>query len=322
MSTSGITRRSLLRLSLGLPPLALAPVAIAGCNNSMPAQVNIAAGERGGMYFEFATLLADALVRFGIAKSSRVIETEASVQNLHMLASGQAQLSLALADTVAEYREELNAGGPTALGRIYQNYFHCIVRADEKIHTLNDLQGRRIGTGAAGSGTWVTGQRILNQSQLNTSRHAPHELKLGYIDGLAALEDRAIDALFLFGGMPVRAVAELARRIDLRLLNMDEVLTGLRGRYPGLYDPVEIPAGTYARVPESSSIGVANLLMAPGNMGNELVGKIVKMIVGHAQELIPRETAGMQFLSPQTLISTSGQPLHPGAIAAYRQLHG
>jgi hypothetical protein len=31
---------------------------------------------------------------------------------------------------------------------------------------------------------------------------------------------------------------------------------------------------------------------------------------------------GTQFLDPRNLIVTAGIPLHPGAVAAYRDLHG
>lgn len=318
----GLTRRTLLQLSVGAALGAAIAVPLSSCARKVPSEIRIASGEKGGMYYEFATLLADSLVLHGLADSAHAIETEASVQNLQMLTDGSAQLSLVLADAAAQYREDSNSGQPVALGRVYQNYFHCIVRSDGKIKKLWDLEGHRIGTGATGSGTWLTGQRILQQTGLKSSENPPEEFKYGYASGIRALQQRRIDALFLFGGMPVAAVADLAHRIDLRLLDLDSVLPGLRSSYPGLYDQVQIPAGTYERVAVSNSIGVANLLMVSSQFDVDLAGKIVRLLVDGAEELIPRETAGMQFLSPQTLISTAGQPLHPGARKAYRELHG
>lgn len=318
----GLSRRTLLQLSVGLGLSVVAAAPLSACTSKKAGEIGIASGEKGGMYYEFATLLAESLVLHGLADSAHAIETEASVQNIQMLADGRAQLSLVLADTAAQYRQDSNSGQPVALGRVYQNYFHCIVRSDGKIKRLSDLEGQRIGTGAAGSGTWVTGQRILLQTGLNTSGNPPQEFKLGYASGVKALQERRIDALFLFGGMPVAAVADLARQMDLRLLDLDSVLPGLRRSYPGLYDQVQIPAGTYERVAVSNSVGVANLLMVSSLFDDDLAGKIVRLLVDRAEELIPRETAGMQFLSPQTLISTAGQPLHAGARKAYRQLHG
>ena len=41
-----------------------------------------------------------------------------------------------------------------------------------------------------------------------------------------------------------------------------------------------------------------------------------------AGQLVPESSAGIQFLTTETLISTGGLPLHPGARTAYRELHG
>ncbi|MER8026317.1 TAXI family TRAP transporter solute-binding subunit [Glutamicibacter protophormiae] len=313
------SRRAVLGYALAAPAAGLLAGCAAGPRHE---RLDIAAGESGGMYFEFATLLSQALVRYRLAEHSSALQTEASAQNLHLLAERRASLSLALADTVAHYRAGANAGNPLALGRVYQNYFHCIVRADAPIRELSDLAGRRLGTGAAGSGTWVTGQRILEQAGLKSTGTSPREAKLGYVAGIAALESGRIDALFLFGGMPVGSVSELAARVELRLLDLSAVLPGLRSRYPGLYDRVVIPAGTYPGVAQAQSLGVANLLMAPASLPEKTAGQVVRLLVERAQELIPHSSAGIQYLTPQTLVSTAGQPLHPGARQAYRQLHG
>jgi hypothetical protein len=37
---------------------------------------------------------------------------------------------------------------------------------------------------------------------------------------------------------------------------------------------------------------------------------------------VPQEALGTQFLDLRTLIGTADVPLHPGAIQAYRKLHG
>ncbi|MFJ2621682.1 TAXI family TRAP transporter solute-binding subunit [Glutamicibacter sp. NPDC087344] len=305
-------------------PLALAlPATVSGCSArpSVP-RLDVAAGESGGMYFEFATLLSQALVSERIAEQSSVLQTEASAQNLHLLAENQSLLSLALADAVDQYRSESNDAEPLALGRVYQNYFHALVRADSSIHQVSDLAGSRLGTGAPGSGTWITGQRILQMAGLKAEGKIPKETKLGYTDGLAALEAAEVDALFLFGGMPVGAISDLAARIELRLLDLSMVLSGLRLRYPGLYDRVVIPAGTYPGVGEVQSIGVGNLLMAQAGLPDQVAGEVVRLLVDQAHELIPQNSAGIQYLTAQSLISTAGQPLHPGAREAYRQLHG
>jgi hypothetical protein len=52
------------------------------------------------------------------------------------------------------------------------------------------------------------------------------------------------------------------------------------------------------------------------------VKKTVEILVDHAEELVPRSSLGIQFLSPESLINTPGLSLHPAVAAAYRELHG
>lgn len=320
---SGISRRNLLKYLLALPAVAALP-ALASCNQMAQAsQLNIASGEDGGMYYQFASLLSKALVENAVAEQSQALNTQASAQNLSMLAGNKAELALALADTVDQYRKSNQQKTEVmALGRVYQNYFHCILRPDSGIKSLQDLAGRTIGTGAPGSGTWVTGQRILQAAKLKGTDKAPKELQYGYVAGLTALDRGIIDALFLFGGLPVTSLAELASSTDLALLDVSSVLPQLREQYPNLYDRVVIPEGTYRAIPSVDTIGVGNLLMARADMPEELAGAIVKLLANHADQLIPESSSGIQYLTPETLISTGNQPLHPGARKAYQELHG
>ncbi|UYQ79005.1 TAXI family TRAP transporter solute-binding subunit [Glutamicibacter sp. JL.03c] len=316
-------RRALLKVLLSAPAVATLPALSACSQRTGQSRLDIASGEEGGMYFEFAQLLSAALVKNGIAETSAALKTEASAQNLDLLVQGRAHLALALADTVAEFRaKHTKQAGISALGRVYQNYFHCIVKANSGIESLRDFPGRTIGTGAAGSGTWVTGQRILQVAGLKEHRQAPAERMLGYASGMEALGHGDIDVLFLFGGMPVRPLTDLARAQDLRLLDVTEVLGKLRDAYPGLYDRVVIPGNTYPGIAGVDAIGVSNLLMARSDLPVKTAKGIVKLLTTQAHQLVPGSSSGIQHLTPETLVSTAGQPLHPGARDAYLELHG
>lgn len=323
MKNSALLRRTVLKVLVSAPVIMTVPFMSACTSRASELHLDVASGEEGGMYYEFAQLLSSALVSSSIAEHSEALKTEASAQNLELLVAGRAQLALALADTVAEFRSQTpEQGSIRALGRVYQNYFHCILRADSDIRSLSDFPGRSIGTGAAGSGTWVTGQRILRAAGLKDHQQAPQEHILGYTAGIKALRRGEIDALFLFGGMPVRPLTELAEELDLKLLDISEVLPKLRETYPNLYDRVVIPNNTYPGVPAIDTIGVSNLLMARADLSNDTAKAVVKLLATQAQQLIPRSSAGIQHLTPETLISTAGQPLHPGARAAYLEMHG
>ncbi|GAA2179462.1 TAXI family TRAP transporter solute-binding subunit [Leucobacter tardus] len=317
-----MSRRGLLRLasigSLG----AAASLGLASCVAAPPAaRLRVAGGEAGGLYEEFATLLADALTRHDVSERSDALGSEASRENLELIVSGAADLGLALLDSVAA-SDAVDAGEVVAIGRMYQNYFHCVVRGDGPVRALSDLAGRVVATGAPGSGTRLTGERLLAAAGLVGSAAPARARRLGLNDGLDALERGEVDAMMISGGIPIRSITTVNDRVGLRLLDLADLLPPLRQRYPGLYEHGVVPAHTYPGMDAVGTIGVANLLLCRPDLDGRVVSRVVELLIEHAADLVPESSAGIQFLSPETLISTAGQPLHPAAAEAYRTFHG
>jgi TRAP transporter TAXI family solute receptor len=209
-----------------------------------------------------------------------------------------------------------------AVGKVYENYVHCLVRRDSGIGNYTDLRGRRIGIGEAGSGTSLTAGRILDASGLAGAAGTVTEVNLGLNDGLAALRRKAVDVLFWSGGVPTAAIAEANDEPRLRLLDLSNLVRPLRDRFGAFYDRVLIPGSAYPGAGSVWTVGVGNLLLCRDDLDGDIVRNTVRLLVDHADELVPRSSLGVQFLSPDTLINTADLPLHPAAAEAYRTLHG
>jgi TRAP-type uncharacterized transport system substrate-binding protein len=69
-------------------------------------------------------------------------------------------------------------------------------------------------------------------------------------------------------------------------------------------------------------VGVPNLLLARPGLADGTAATVVEVLADEAPRLVPEFVQGLQYLSPATMIQTGEVPLHPGAIAAYRRLHG
>ncbi|MDQ0925001.1 TRAP transporter TAXI family solute receptor [Pseudarthrobacter sp. W1I19] len=294
----------------------------------------VAGGEPGGFYLEFATLLAASLQRNGVARQATALETGGSLDNLEHLLGGRATFAVALADSAAEKAAGKSASetGITALGRVYENYVHCAVRQESGLHAISDLAGRTVAVGEPGSGTSLTTLRLLEAARLTSVNagegaaggggQAVTVLNLGLNDGLSALRDGSVDALFWSGGVPTAAIAAAHHDVGLSFLDLSVLLPVLRAQYGAFYDRVLIPAGAYEGLPAVWTVGVTNLLLCRSDLADTTVQRTVELLVGRAEELIPQSSLGVQFLSPESLINTAGLPLHPGAAAAYRELHG
>lgn len=327
------SRREVLRAGAAAGLAGLLPPALAACTPAdSPDAVTVAGGEPGGFYLEFATLLAASLQRHGVARQATALTTGGSLDNLGQLIAGKATFAVALADAAAQREAGKNTSdaGITALGRVYENYVHCVVRKASGIRGIGELAGRTVAVGEPGSGTSLTTPRLLEAAGLGSvaaggagaAGQAVTVLNLGLNDGLAALRAGSVDALFWSGGVPTAAISAAHDDVGLNFLDLSLLLPALRSRYGAFYDRVLIPAGAYGGVPAVWTVGVTNLLLCRSDLDARTVKRTVELLVGHAEELIPRSSLGVQFLSPDSLINTAGIPLHPAAADAYRELHG
>jgi TRAP transporter TAXI family solute receptor len=325
-------RRSALKagLAAGLSGLFL-PTLIACTSEDRPSTVTVAGGEPGGFYLEFSTLLAESLQRHGVAGKATALTTGGSLDNLEHLRTGKATFAVALADSAAQYSATNGTSNVqiSALGRVYENYVHCVVRKASGIRDFTELAGRTVAVGEPGSGTSLTTPRLIEAAGLTfaPSGGAATEksitvLNLGLNKGLAALQDGRVDALFWSGGVPTAAIAAANKEIGLGFLDLSALIQATRKHYGAFYDRVLIPDGGYEGIPAVWTVGVANLLLCRNDLDDGTVKRTVELLVGHAEELIPGSSLGVQFLSPETLINTAGLPLHPAAATAYRELHG
>ena len=301
---------------------ALAGALTAACATSGPTRsLTIAAGEAGGFYLAFGRLLAAQINATQSWLRCTAVETTASVANIDLLRAGKADLALVLADTARAASSGQSPFTSTidlrAIGRVYENYLQLVVRNDSTIRTVSDLDGRPVSLGATGSGASLTGDRIVAAAGIT-----PRLQHLPLADAVSALAAGSIDALLWSGGVPTPALAQLDAAIGIRLLPLDGVLPALRSRYGMQYELLPVPSGGYRYVHQVPTIGVANLLVGLPSLPDDVASAVVEVLVERADQLVPQEALGTQFLDIRTLIGTADLPLHPGAAAAYRQLHG
>ena len=331
LSRPGMSRRNAIKtavvLGVGGPLLATS----AGCTaEERPKEITVAGGESGGFYLEFATLLADLLQREGVAERAVAVTTGGSLENIQRLLSGQATFAVALADAAAQAAApaatDAEGGQLVALGKVYQNYVHCMVREDSGIRTFADLAGKTAGVGEVGSGTTLTAGRIIAAAGLSPATAGPDralkQVNLGLNHALAALAEGSIDVMIQSGGVPTAPIAAASQALGMRLLDLSELVPATRAESGFFYDRVLIPADSYGNAPAVWTVGVANLLLCRKDLADHVVRQTVELLVEQAQDLVPKSSTGVQFLSPETLINTAGVPLHPAAQTAYRTLHG
>jgi TRAP transporter TAXI family solute receptor len=282
--------------------------------------LRIASGGTGGVYYAYAQGIA-AVVRAVLPRlRPAVLATAASVENLRLVGTGQAEIGLTTGDAAADGyrgRPPFAAVLPVlALARIYDSYLHLAVRRDRAIGRVADLRGRRISIGPPGSGTELLVARLLSVAGLD-----PTAIRAERLDPEVAADAVAsgrLDGMFFSGGIPTGAIAALAARTPIALIELGEYVGPLRERHGEVYLERTIPASTYGLGTPTATVGVANYLVVATTMVAPIAYRLTRGLFEHRDLLARAHPAGSR-LDRGAAISTYPLPLHPGAARYYRE---
>ncbi|MFF3378629.1 TAXI family TRAP transporter solute-binding subunit [Streptomyces sp. NPDC002680] len=326
-----VDRRTLLHAALGTAAVAVLGGALTGdVSRQRPGPSGVlrfATGEPTAFYEAFGRLLAAELETAYPRLRCRVRTTAGSVANIELLRDRRADLALVLTDTARAAQGTALFHRPVplrAIGRVYETYLQFVVRADSPVRAVSDLAGHTVSLGAIGSGAAVLGERILHAAGLSPGADVPVR-HLPLADAADAMRAGSVDALLVAGGVPLPVLSGLDERPGLRFLPLAGLLPGLGGR-DGLagsgLEEVSLPQSAYRTAGGVATIGVSNLLVCRPDLPRAVADALTRLLVLRATALVPDNAVGTQFLDVGSLIGTGGIPLHPGAVAAYRSLHG
>jgi hypothetical protein len=304
----------MLRLT-ALAALALAAAGPAHAQN----RISIVTGGTGGVYYPLGGGLANVLSKAlpGVEATAEV--TSASVDNIKLVGARKADVAFTLADTAADgfngagkFKEKVPV---RAIAVLYANKSQWVTVEGSGVTKMQDLKGRRISTGAPGSGTEVIALRILEAYGINPDKDVTRE-KLSVAESVNALKDRKIVAFFWSGGVPTAAVTDLAAtpNTKIKLLDHADAIPAMVKKYGPLYVKGTIPAGSYPGQAKGAEVAdVWNLLVVNEKMDEKLAHDITKALFEKRTDLAAVHSEAKNIELAKQYEVGSPVPFHPGA---------
>ena len=283
-------------------------------------RLSIATGGTGGVYFPLGGGLADLITENIEGYSATAEETNASVDNMNLIGSGESDIAFVLGDTASDAvagtgQFEGGAIDACAIGILYTNFTQLVASADSGITSVADLEGKRVSVGEAGSGTEVIALRVLEAAGIDPDTGI-ERAQLGIAETVGALGDGTLDAGFWSGGLPTGALVEYASSGEMVIVPTAEYAADLQeiGAY---YLESEIPADTYEGQDEAVSvIGVPNVLVVNTSMDEELQEQLTALLFEHKDDLVAVHPAANE-LDQETAGDVEFMDVCPGAQAFY-----
>lgn len=279
---------NLRRLCSAVLLVCLLSVVLSGCGRTTN-ELRFGTGGTGGIYYAYGNALAPPLEE-ATGLGVEVRSTTGSEANLRLLQSGMLHLAIVQSDTLkyAAAGEESFAdealSGYSAIAGLYTEACQIVVTESSGITSVSDLAGKRVSIGEEDSGVTRNAEQILMANGLTTSMMTVS--RLSFSDSAAAMERGEIDAFFCTAGTPTNAVAELAEKMDIRLLTLDQrTIDQLTSLY-NCYAACTIPAGTYpGQTEDITTLGVRAVLVASDALSSDTVSKITAALFEHNPEI-------------------------------------
>ncbi|MBI4615241.1 MAG: TAXI family TRAP transporter solute-binding subunit [Planctomycetes bacterium] len=282
-------------------------------------------GVRGGTYNLFGEGIARVARNHGVG--IRTVESAGSLRNLFAVAFDRADFGLVQLDVLLSLKSqeeygELLTRNLRVVCPLYKEEVHILVRKGAKVKKLEDLKGKRVNVGGAGSGSrWSMGA-LLGEGGVNGESY---HVEMGSTSqAIEALQHGQLDAVVFTGGYPVEMFRLLSgedeNEIELLSLSEEETKAAC-ARAPG-YEKATIPASTYPwQKSDCSTIATPCVLVANKDVEDDTVSRLLKAI--HEESgMVAEEHAKWGNVSAswsRAFLKDCGLPVHAGSQAYYSE---
>jgi len=298
------------------------------------AQTNlvIGTGGTGGTYYPVGVGMARLASEVAPSIQVDAVTSGGSTENIQLLSRGEIDIGITngVVATLAAKGEDVFAGDArTSLRSLFSLWgnteHHVALKDATTTGTVDDIASL---PGKYNIGARQSGARTAANLMLRALGHDPEAIDMeflaAYSEAGSALQDRRIAAANMGAGIPVAAVTELyasmgADRVTI-LSFTDAQIAKIDAAHPGLYYPVEIPAGTYPGQTDAiPTAEYSNLVVADASTDDEVIYAFVKSIfenIDRVREIHP----AAKVMSLEAALAGLPVPLHPGALRYFEEV--
>lgn len=200
-----------------------------------------------------------------------------------------------------------------AVSFLYGAPAQLVIRQGSGIKSPEDLVGKKIGVGNAGSGAFANSELFFNHLGVweKMERNA-----MGYNDAAAAFGNNQLDAFWLFTAFPSGAVIMAAQTNDIALINLEDWAekSGFFQKYP-YFSKLAIPSETYKGVGyDTPSFQDSALWVASSKTPEDAVYQLLSVIyTDEGLKHMVSQKKTFKSMSVKNGVNGIVTPLHPGA---------
>lgn len=292
-------------------------------DTSKVAKVTIATGGTSGTYYGFSGVIAQSLNEILKDKIKfNYVSTGASKANIQMVDLGEADLAIVQNDVMsyAYNATDMFTGSEpiNTFSAIASCYPECVqIIANKSINSIEELRGKKVSVGDAGSGVEFNAKQILEAYDMDIESDIIKNNQ-SFADSCNSLKNGTLDAAFVTAGHPTVAVTELASNYNFNILSIDDNHADkLISKY-GFYTKLTIEKSAYKVLTAPvNTVAVMATFVANNNLSSDVVYEFTKGLFENKDTFNHQKA---ELLDPKTGISGISIPFHEGALKYYKEL--
>ena len=280
------------------------------------AELTFGTGGPAGVYYAYGNVLAQYITN-NTDLDITAISTGGSSDNIDSIDLGDMEIAFTQND-VANYAyngirfERYDGKASTTFRALAALYTESVqlVTCNPEIKSVEDLKGKNVSIGAAGSGVYFNAMDFFAAYDMTEADINPQYLSFG--DSAEALKDGKIDAAFIVAGYPAPAVSDLSASKQAYLVSLDDEHVAKLQEISSAYVKSVIPAETYKGVDEDTvTVGIKATVIASEDMSEDDAYTIVSTIFENKADIAEVHAKGAEL--DLEYAATCGLPYHPGA---------
>ena len=247
--------------------------------------------------------------------------TPGGITNMQSMRSGDMDLGLTTCWLAGQGMEGSNWAEGVKYDTIrsmfptHSSVMYIFTLADSGINTVQDIEGKRVGCGTAGSTSGDAAPLMLEALGITPKSYTG----LSSTATCDALKDGTIDVGIGVTGIPAAWMLDLETAKDIKIISLTEAdLDAILADQP-YWAAGTIPGGVYKNHDEDiPCIAYWNEMVVNADMDEDLVYAMTKATYENLDELIAvdRNAAGIKVENLDTMV----MPLHPGALRYYEEI--
>ncbi len=285
---------------------------------------NFATGGSTGTYYAYGGVIANVINDKVSEVNLTVQSTGASKANIFSVDDNEAQIAFVQND-VMDYamngQSLFEADGAitsfSTVAALYPETVQIVSTGD--IKSVEDLKGKNVSVGDAGSGVEFNATQILAAYGIDMNADiTKHNLSFG--DSAESLKDGKIDAFFCVAGAPTTAITELATSKAINLVSIDKEHADQLKKDYKFYSDIVIPADTYQGVSEDvNTVAVKATIVCRTDLPEDAVYALVRGIFENKADIAATHAKG-ELLDPEYAVDAISVPFHPGAEKYFKEI--